>query len=82
MEVAADAPWEDMFESERKQVSGEAETLLSSSNPTLTPLVADSASVRRSQPIFITSNRYERCVPPPNSCCLRATHAFYFVKVI
>lgn len=59
MEVAAAAPWTDMFESERNQVSGRAETLLGSSSLTLAPLMADSASVRRSQPIFITSNRFE-----------------------
>lgn len=57
MEVAAAAPWTDVLESERNQVSGRAETLLGSSNLTLAPLMADSASVRRSQPIFITSNR-------------------------
>lgn len=58
MEVAADAPWTDMFESESNQVPGLAETLLGSSNLTLAPLVADSTSVRRSQPILITSSRY------------------------
>lgn len=58
MEVAGDDPWTDMFESERNQVPGLEETLLGSSNLTLAPLVADSTSVRRSQPILITSSRY------------------------
>ncbi|KAM7370394.1 hypothetical protein PAMP_009947 [Pampus punctatissimus] len=37
--------------------SGGAEMLLGSSTLTLDPLTADSSSIRRSQPIFITSNR-------------------------
>lgn len=53
MEVAAAAPWTDMLELERNQ----ADTLLGGSSLTLAPLMADSVSVRRSQPIFITSSR-------------------------
>lgn len=64
MEVAAAGAWTDMFELERNQVSGQAETWLGGSNLTLAPLVADSVSVRRSQPIFITSNRYDGSLQP------------------
>lgn len=57
MEVAA-GPWTEVFEgSERTETSGRAETLLGSSTLTLAPLVADPPSVRRSQPIFISSSR-------------------------
>lgn len=59
-EVVAAAPWTDMFEPERNQGSGRAEALLGSSSLTLAPLMAESASVRRSQPIFIASNRYAK----------------------
>ncbi|XP_069560577.1 growth factor receptor-bound protein 7 [Brachyistius frenatus] len=56
MEVAG--PWTEVFEgSERKEESGGGEPLLGSSTLTLAPLVADSPSVRRSQPILITSSR-------------------------
>ncbi|XP_034564571.1 growth factor receptor-bound protein 7-like [Notolabrus celidotus] len=56
MEVAG--PWMEVFEgSERTEKPGRAETLLGSSTLTLAPLVAESPSVRRSQPILITSNR-------------------------
>nr|XP_046232622.1 growth factor receptor-bound protein 7 isoform X2 [Scatophagus argus] len=56
MEVAG--PWTEVFEgSERSEKSGRADALLGSSTLTLAPLVADSPSIRRSQPIFIASNR-------------------------
>ncbi|XP_020506174.2 growth factor receptor-bound protein 7 [Labrus bergylta] len=56
MEVAG--PWAEVFEgSEGTESPGRAETLLGSSTLTLAPLVAESPSVRRSQPILITSNR-------------------------
>ncbi|XP_076008423.1 growth factor receptor-bound protein 7 isoform X2 [Genypterus blacodes] len=56
MEVAG--PWTEVFEgSERNETSGGASDLLGSSTLTLTPLIADSPSVRRSQPILITANR-------------------------
>ncbi|XP_074475066.1 growth factor receptor-bound protein 7 [Sebastes fasciatus] len=56
MEVAG--PWTEIFEgSEMKETSGGSETLLGSSTLTLAPLVADSPTVRRSQPILITVNR-------------------------
>ncbi|XP_026207899.1 growth factor receptor-bound protein 7 [Anabas testudineus] len=56
MEVAG--PWTEVFEgSERTEESGGADSLLGSSTLTLAPLVSDSPSIRRSQPIFITSNR-------------------------
>uniref|UniRef100_A0A7N6BNR8 Growth factor receptor bound protein 7 n=1 Tax=Anabas testudineus TaxID=64144 RepID=A0A7N6BNR8_ANATE len=59
MEVAG--PWTEVFEgSERTEESGGADSLLGSSTLTLAPLVSDSPSIRRSQPIFITSNRYDR----------------------
>ncbi|KAM3843228.1 growth factor receptor-bound protein 7 [Diretmus argenteus] len=55
MEVAG--RWTEVFEgSERQDMSGE-EVLLGSSTLTLAPLVADSPSIRRSQPILITANR-------------------------
>lgn len=57
-EVAAASPWTDMFELEKNQASGRAEARLGGSSLTLTPLAADSVSVRRSQPIFIPSNRW------------------------
>lgn len=54
MEVAGS--WAEVFEgSEAKEES--SETLLGSSTLTLAPLVSDSPSIRRSQPILITSNR-------------------------
>uniref|UniRef100_A0A3P8VIU4 Growth factor receptor bound protein 7 n=2 Tax=Cynoglossus semilaevis TaxID=244447 RepID=A0A3P8VIU4_CYNSE len=56
MEVAE--PWTEVFgSSERMENSEGADLLLSSSTLTLSPLVADSPSVHRSQPILITSNR-------------------------
>ena len=60
MEVAG--PWTEVFEgsSELKEKPDRAEKLLGNSSLTLAPLVADSPSIRRSQPIFITSNRYDR----------------------
>ncbi len=59
MEVAG--PWTEVFEgSERTETSGGADTLLGSSTLTLAPLVADSPSIPRSQPILITSNRYNQ----------------------
>lgn len=59
MEVAG--PWTEVFEgSERKEKSGGAGTLLGSSTLTLAPLVADGPSIHRSQPILITSNRYDQ----------------------
>ncbi|XP_029699595.1 growth factor receptor-bound protein 7 [Takifugu rubripes] len=66
MEVAAAAPWTDMLE--RNQASGRADTLLGGSSLTLAPLMADSVSVRRSQPIFITSHRArsESCSSVPS----------------
>ncbi|XP_030255226.1 growth factor receptor-bound protein 7 isoform X1 [Sparus aurata] len=51
MEVAA-GPWTEVFEGSER--NGES---LGSSTLTLAPLVADSPSIRRSQPIFINSNR-------------------------
>lgn len=57
MEVAAAAPWTDVFESERTQASSRVGASLGGSSLTLAPLMADSGSVRRSQPIFITANR-------------------------
>lgn len=64
MEVAAAAPWTEVFEaSDRKQPS------LGSSTLTLAPLVADSTAVRRSQPILIAPNRYER----RRAACSRGT---------
>lgn len=58
MEVAG--PWTEVFEgSERSEASaGRADALLGSSTLTLAPLIADSPSIRRSQPILISSNRY------------------------
>ncbi|XP_029312136.1 growth factor receptor-bound protein 7 [Cottoperca gobio] len=53
MEVAG--PWTEVFEG--SEMSGGSETLLGSSTLTLAPLVADSPSIRRSQPILITLNR-------------------------
>ncbi|KAF3853974.1 hypothetical protein F7725_014662, partial [Dissostichus mawsoni] len=56
MEVAG--PWTEVFEgSEMKDMSDGAETLLGSSTLTLAPLVPESPSIRRSQPILITVNR-------------------------
>lgn len=54
MEVAA-GPWTEVFEGSER--NGES---LGSSTLTLAPLVADSPSIRRSQPIFINSNRYDQ----------------------
>ncbi|XP_076616394.1 growth factor receptor-bound protein 7 isoform X2 [Chaetodon auriga] len=53
MEVAG--PWMEVFE--RKEKSGGAEALLGSSARTASPPPADSPSIRRSQPILITSHR-------------------------
>ncbi|XP_060950832.1 growth factor receptor-bound protein 7 [Limanda limanda] len=53
MEVAG--PWTEVFE--RSEESEGGGTLLQSSTLTLAPLLADSPSVRRSQPILISSNR-------------------------
>ena len=59
MEVAG--PWTEVFEgSEMKDMSDGAETLLGSSTLTLAPLVPESPSIRRSQPILITVNRYNQ----------------------
>eukprot|EP00064_Thunnus_orientalis_P014457 superscaffoldBa00002507_g14502 len=57
MEV--EGPWTEVFEGSEtvNEKSGGAETLLGSSTLTLAPLIADSPSIRRSQPILITSNR-------------------------
>ncbi|XP_041670807.1 growth factor receptor-bound protein 7 [Cheilinus undulatus] len=56
MEVAG--PWTEVFEaSERTEKPGRSDTLLGSSTLTLAPLVTESPSVRRSQPILITPNR-------------------------
>ncbi|XP_027145621.1 growth factor receptor-bound protein 7 isoform X2 [Larimichthys crocea] len=56
MEVAG--PWTEVFEgSEMKEQPGRAETLLGSSTLTLAPLVDDSPSISRSQPILIRTNR-------------------------
>ncbi|KAK5881666.1 hypothetical protein CesoFtcFv8_022441 [Champsocephalus esox] len=56
MEVAG--PWTEVFEgSEMKDMSDGAETLLGSSTLTLAPLVPESPSIRRSQPILITGIR-------------------------
>ncbi|KAK9530834.1 hypothetical protein VZT92_012313 [Zoarces viviparus] len=55
MEV--EGPWKEVFEgSERKETSEEAEVLLGSSC-SLAPLVDQSPSIRRSQPIVINVNR-------------------------
>lgn len=51
MEVAA-GPWTEVFEGSER-----TETSLGSSTLTLAPLVAEPPSLRRSQPIFINSNR-------------------------
>ena len=59
MEV--EGPWTEVFDgSERKEASSGAEALLGGSTLTLAPLVTDSPSIRRSQPILITSNRYDQ----------------------
>ncbi|XP_071755281.1 growth factor receptor-bound protein 7 [Centroberyx gerrardi] len=58
MEVAG--PWTEVFGgSDRQEPSGGEEALLGSSSLTLAPLVTDSPSVRRSQPILITANRFK-----------------------
>ncbi|KAF7203745.1 growth factor receptor-bound protein 7 [Nothobranchius furzeri] len=60
-------PWTEVFSgSERTESSGEAETL-SGSSLTLTPLISDSPSVRRSQPILIPSNRKVKSLYSPHS---------------
>lgn len=57
MEVAA-GPWPEVFEGDDgTEARDGGDVLLGSSTLTLAPLVADSPSVRRSQPIFISSNR-------------------------
>uniref|UniRef100_A0A8C6WIE9 Growth factor receptor bound protein 7 n=1 Tax=Neogobius melanostomus TaxID=47308 RepID=A0A8C6WIE9_9GOBI len=55
MEVAG--PWTEVFEGSDRNGSPEEESFLTGSTLTLAPLVSESASVRRSQPIFITANR-------------------------
>ncbi|XP_034050542.1 growth factor receptor-bound protein 7 isoform X2 [Thalassophryne amazonica] len=53
-----EGPWTEVFDgSDRKENPRAAETLLGSSSLTLAPLVADSLSIRRSQPILIAANR-------------------------
>uniref|UniRef100_A0A1A8IXR3 Growth factor receptor-bound protein 7 n=2 Tax=Nothobranchius kuhntae TaxID=321403 RepID=A0A1A8IXR3_NOTKU len=60
-------PWTEVFSgSERTESSGEGETL-SGSSLTLTPLISDSPSVRRSQPILIPSNRKVKSLYSPHS---------------
>lgn len=57
MEVAA-GPWPEVFEGDDgTEARDGGDVLLGSSTLTLAPLVADSPSVRRSKPIFISSNR-------------------------
>lgn len=55
----------EVFEcSERKEASAEADPVMLSSTLSLAPLVESSPSVHRSQPIRITSNRYETPLTP------------------
>lgn len=58
MEVAA-GRWSEIFEGDGgREAHNGGDVMLGSSTLTLTPLVDDSPSVRRSQPIFISSNRW------------------------
>lgn len=55
MEVAG--PWTEVFEGSDRNGSPEDESFLRGSTLTLAPLVSESTSVRRSQPILITASR-------------------------
>lgn len=64
MEVAA-GPWSEIFEGDGgTEANSGGDVMLGSSTLTLTPLVAESPSVRRSQPIFISSNRWAVFLSP------------------